>query len=165
MRNNKPDKPFRKGVNAIVVDKNNNFLLVQKNGYKDNEWNFLGGGREEGETLEQNLYRELKEEIGSNKSDLEIIGVSSHKIEYDYPSDTVLKVHGGKFRRQSYDQVILRFTGNKSSLIFTPEEFKKHKWIKYNKLEKHLIFPNQYENHRKAIDELLPGLVKQPSFR
>jgi putative (di)nucleoside polyphosphate hydrolase len=160
MKNNKSDKPFRKGVIIIVVDKNDNFLLVQKNGYKDNEWNFLGGGCEEGETLEQNLYRELKEEIDSDKSDLEIIGVSSYKIEYDYPPDTVLKVHGGKFRGQSYDQVILRLTGNKNSLIFTPEEFRKHKWVKYNELEKYLVFPNQYENHKKTIDELLPDLVK-----
>ena len=51
-----------------------------------------------GETLEQNLFREIKEEIGSERSDFEIIGTSTHKIEYDYPPDTVLKVHGGKYR-------------------------------------------------------------------
>lgn len=153
-------KPYRKGVNAIVVDKDNDFLLVQKNGYKDNEWNFLGGGREEGETLEQNLFRELKEEIGTEESDLEIIGISTHKIEYDYPANTVMKVHGGKYRGQSYDQVILRLTGNKDKLVFTPEEFRTHKWVKAEELEKHLIFPNQFKNHKKAIDELMPGILK-----
>lgn len=160
MSSNKSDKPFRKGVNAIIVDKDNNFLLVQKNGYKDNEWNFLGGGREEGETLEQNLFRELKEEIGSKRSDLKIIGVSTHKIEYDYPPDTVLKIHGGKYRGQSYDQVVLRFVGNRDKLVFTTKEFKRHKWVKANELEEHLVFPNQYKSHKTAIDELLPGLIK-----
>lgn len=160
MDNNQSNKPYRKGVIAIVIDKNDNFLLIQKNGYKDNEWNFLGGGREGNETLEQNLFRELEEEIGSKQARFEIIGISTHKIEYDYPPDTVLKIHGGKYRGQSYDQVILRFTGNKDELIFSTEEFRGHKWVKANALVKHLVFPNQYQNHKKAIDELLPGLVR-----
>lgn len=154
------NKPYRKGVNAIVVDKENNFLLIQKNGYKDNEWNFLGGGREEGETLEQNLFRELKEEIGSEKSDFELIGISTHKIEYEYPADTVLKVHGGKYRGQSYDQVVLRFIGDKNKLVFTPEEFRGSKWVTAKDLVNYLTFPNQYDNHKMAIDELLAGLIK-----
>jgi len=160
MDNNKSNKPYRKGVNAVVIDRDNSFLLVQKNGYKDNEWNFLGGGREDGETLEQNLFREINEEIGSERSDFEIIGTSTHKIEYGYPPDTVLKIHGGKYRGQSYDQAILRFVGKKDKLIFTTKEFKAHKWVKAKDLVKHLIFPNQYKDHKKAIDELLLGLLK-----
>lgn len=160
MNNNKSKKLYRKGVNVIVIDKDNNFLLVQKNGYKDNEWNFLGGGREEGETMEQNLFRELNEEIGSERSDFEIIGTSTHKIEYDYPPDTVLKVHRGKYKGQSYDQVILRFIGKKDKLVFTTKEFRAHKWVKTKELKKHLTFPNQYKTHKKAIDELLPGIIK-----
>lgn len=154
------NKPYRLGVNAIVVDNENSFLLVQKNGYKENEWNFLGGGREEGETLEQNLFRELNEEIGTTKSDFEIIGISSYKIEYDYPADTALRVNGGKYRGQSYDQVILRFIGNKSNLVFSTEEFRTHKWVRAEELESHLIFPNQFQNHQKAINELMPGILR-----
>lgn len=154
------DKPYRKGISAIIMDKDNSFLLVQKNAYKENEWNFLGGGREEGETLEQNLFRELKEELGADSADFEMIGVSSHKIEYDYPPKLVLKLNGGKYRGQSYEQVILRFIGDKEKLIFTPEEFKAHKWVTANELTDCLVFPNQYQNHKKAIDELLPGMIK-----
>jgi len=153
-------KPYRGGVNAIIIDRDDNFLLVQKNGYKDNEWNFLGGGREEGETLEQNLFREINEEIGSVKLDFEIVGISSCKIEYDYPADTVLKIHGGKYRGQSYEQVVLRFLGNKDKLAFSGEEFRTHKWVKAEELVDHLIFPNQYDNHQKAINELMPGILK-----
>jgi putative (di)nucleoside polyphosphate hydrolase len=152
---NQTKKPYRRGVNAIVIDKENKFLLVQKCKYKDNEWNFLGGGKEESETLKQNLFRELNEEIGAKKTDFKIIGVSTHKIEYDYPTDTALKIHNGKYRGQSYEQVILRFIGDKDKLEFNPEEFKKHKWVKPDELEKHLIFPNQYSDHRKALEEVL----------
>lgn len=159
MKNIIQNKPYRLGVNAIVVDIDDNFLLVQKNGYKENEWNFLGGGREEGETLEQNLFRELNEEIGTTKSDFEIIGISSFKIEYGYPADTALRINGGKYCGQSYVQVILRFIGDKSNLFFSKEEFRTHKWVKAKELENHLIFPNQYQNHQKAINELMPGIL------
>ena len=153
-------KPYRRGVNAIILDENNYLLLVQKNGYKENEWNFLGGGREKGETLEQNLFRELEEEIGTKRSDFEIIGFSVHKIKYDYPPDLAPKVNGGKYRGQLYDQVILRFVGDKEKLIFTPGEFKKHKWVRAQELVKYLVFPGQYKSHKRAIDEFLPGLLK-----
>lgn len=160
MDSNQSSKPYRKGIIAIVIDGDSNFLLVQKNDYKDNEWNFLGGGRKDGETLEQNLFRELKEEISSVRSDLEIIGISTHKIEYDYPADLALKINDGKYRGQSYNQVVLRLIGNKDKLVFTTEEFKAHKWVKAKELVKHLTFPNQYKNHKKAIDEVLPGIIK-----
>ncbi|MFO8053351.1 MAG: NUDIX domain-containing protein [Candidatus Omnitrophota bacterium] len=152
-------KPYREGVNAIVIDNKNNFLLVQKNKYKDNEWNFLGGGRKEDETLKENLFRELSEEIGAEKENFEIIGISSHKIEYDYPADTALKIHNGKYRGQSYNQVILRFIGNKDKLVFNTKEIRKHKWVQPDKLEKYLIFPKQYSCHKKAIDENSPGII------
>lgn len=147
----KENKPYRQGIIAIVIDKDNNFLLVQKNKYGDNEWNFLGGGREEGETLEQNLFRELKEEIGAEKENFQIIGISSHKIKYDYPENTVERIHKGKYRGQSYDQVILKFIGDKDDLKFNANEFKKHKWVKAGELKKYLIFPNQYKDHKKAF--------------
>jgi len=159
MSGNHTNKPYRKGVNAIIIDEDNKFLLIQKNAYKDNEWNVLGGGRDEGETLEQNLFRELNEELNTENSDFKIVGISSHKIEYDYPADTVMRIHGGKYRGQSYDQVILRFIGDKAKLVFTPEEFRGHKWVGANELKTHLVFPNQYQNHKKAIDEILPGLI------
>lgn len=154
------NKSYRQGVNAIVIDKDNNFLLVQKNGWKDNEWTIPGGGREDNETPEENLFRELAEEIGANRRDLNIIGLSSHKIEYDYPIELSLKINGGKYRGQSYKQFLLIFIGDKSKLIFCPKEFSSYKWVRADELIKYLILPNQYKNHKKAIDEILPDLIK-----
>lgn len=152
-------KPYRKGVSIIIIDIDNLFLIIQKNAYKGNEWNFLGGGREEGETLVQNLFREIKEEIGADEGDFEFVGVGSHNIEYDYPPELAPKLNGGKFRGQSYEQVVLRFIGDKEKLVFTPDEFKAHKWVMANELITYLVFPYQYEDHKKAIDELLPGVI------
>ena len=154
------NKPYRQGVSAIIINKDNNFLLVHKNGWRDNEWTIPAGGKEEGETPEENLFRELAEEIGVDKNDLNIIGLSSHKIEYEYPIELSLKINGGKYRGQSYKQFVLMFTGDKSKLIFCPKEFNNHKWVRADELSKYLVLPNQYQNHKRAIDEILPGIIK-----
>ena len=152
-------KPYRQGVNAIIFDKDNNVLLVQKNAWEDNVLTILGGGRENDETPEENLFRELAEEIGAEKKDLIILGISSHNIEYDYPAELALKVNRGKYRGQSYKQFVVRFIGDKDKLIFTPKEFRGHKWVKAEDLHKYLVLPNQYKTHKQAIDEILPGII------
>lgn len=57
-------KKLRRKVRAIVTDGQGEFLLIQPQSYKDNMWSFVGGGVEEGESLEQAMKRELREEVG-----------------------------------------------------------------------------------------------------
>ncbi len=75
------NKPFYKVV-AAFIEKNNKFLLVRRPPGKKNEglWEFPGGKVEEGETLEEALKRELKEELG-----IEVLKCTFlEKIFYDY---------------------------------------------------------------------------------
>ena len=58
--------PYRKGANAIIVDGDNKFLIVQKKNYTDNQWDFPGGGLEDNEEPKVGILRELKEELGSD---------------------------------------------------------------------------------------------------
>lgn len=153
------NKPYREGVNAIIVDKDNKFLIIQKKIYQENEWNFLGGGREKGETLKQNLFRELKEELNAEPDDFEVIGISSRKTKYDYPPELAGKLHGGKYRGQFFRQVALRFIGDKKKLVFSPKEFRTHKWVKAGELVNHLVFPHQYQDYKRIIDEVLPDII------
>lgn len=150
-------RPYRQGVNVFVVDKDGLFLIVQKTSYKDNEWNILGGGREDGEDLEGNLFRELQEETGLHKDAFKLLGVSKYKIEYDYPKDLSGKVSEGKYRGQSYDQAVVEFTGNKPEIQFN-NEFKAHRWVKGAELGDYLIFPSQ-KDWRKTITDVAPELV------
>ena len=68
------DMDYRQSTLAYITDDAGEFLLVQKEIYKDNEWTFAGGGVDEGETPSQAVTRELEEELGSKK--FRIVGQS-----------------------------------------------------------------------------------------
>jgi len=53
----------------------------------------------------------------------------------------------------------LRFIGDKKKLVFIPKELSAHKWVKANELINCLINPNQYQDYKRIIDELLPGTI------
>ena len=69
-------------VVAAVIKRNNKIFVTQR-GYGEfkDGWEFLGGKVEKGETKEEALIREIKEELDT------VIKVDSYldTIEYDYP--------------------------------------------------------------------------------
>lgn len=69
-------------VVAAIIMKNNRFFATQR-GYGDfkDGWEFPGGKIEQGETPQEALVREIKEEL---KTDIEV-GKLIHTVEYDYP--------------------------------------------------------------------------------
>lgn len=67
----------RKVSAVIFYDDKNRILLQDRTGYKNpgEEYGFWGGGIENGETPEQALVREIKEELNYNLKDFKFIGV------------------------------------------------------------------------------------------
>lgn len=89
--------PYRKAVTGFVVDKDNNFLLIQNMLYKKNHWRPPGGGVDKGENPETSMIRELREELGTGK--FEIMARSKHLEKYDWP-DWFIKEYKKKWRGQ-----------------------------------------------------------------
>lgn len=87
-------------------------LLVQLKDYAETDWNIPGGGIEKGETPENTIKRELKEELGTNK--FEILGESKITTKYEWPDYVIakrLKEEKSTYRGQEQSHFILKFTG------------------------------------------------------
>ena len=63
---------FRSNIGIIVCNDVGNLLWTRRIG--QNSWQFPQGGVDNGESAEQALFRELKEEIGLEKRDVKILG-------------------------------------------------------------------------------------------
>lgn len=142
----------------IVIDNENQFLIVQLQGYGENDWNFVGGGLEKDESLEEGVKRELKEELNLDEGDYQIVAKSSNPSQYDFP-EPILK-EGIWYDGQIKEQFVVRFLGDKNKISLQEEEVKKHKWVRFKELKDHLIFPDQYENAVRVIKELIPQVSK-----
>ena len=71
-----------KVVAAVIRDDNKIFATARGYGEFKGQWEFPGGKVEEGETPQQALVREIKEELDA---DIEV-GELIDTIEYDYPT-------------------------------------------------------------------------------
>lgn len=151
------DGEYREGVVAIIIDTNNKYLIIQKNSYAPNEWTLVGGGKENDESIYENLFREVKEETGLTPDDYQVIGVSKHKNEYKYPENLSEKIHSGRYIGQSYTQVAVKLNDEKvkRKLVFEEAEIRTHQWVAASELKDKFIFEGQYEIIKKAIDDLL----------
>ncbi|HEC64527.1 MAG TPA: NUDIX domain-containing protein [bacterium] len=145
---------YRSGTLAFIIDSNNKFLVIQKVIYSSSDWTVIGGGRKKNEDAVDNLFREIKEELGLGKRNFEIIGKSKSYLQYDYPKEMRKKIHKGKYIGQKYDQFLLRLIGSKND-IRTNEEIRKVDWVLFGELQNRLNFEGQYENAKSVIEELL----------
>lgn len=149
--------PYRKKSSAVIVDDENNFLLVQLHSYKDDNWNFCGGGIEEGEDEEKALLRELQEELDS--SDFKIVKKSDHTKFYDWPDWMIIgDIEKGKtniYRGQEESYFLVKFTGNKEDIKIQEDELRAVKWVKYDQLKDHLTF----DRHENIVEEVIDGLI------
>lgn len=68
-------------VSAAAIVKDNKLLLTERGGKYSGYWEFPGGKIEEGETFNECIIREIREELSLPITPLKHLGT----IEYDYP--------------------------------------------------------------------------------
>jgi putative (di)nucleoside polyphosphate hydrolase len=76
---------YRLNVGVVLVNQNKQLFWGKRVG-NDTAWQFPQGGVNAFETLHETVFRELAEEVGLQKNDVEIIGVSKRWLYYDIPN-------------------------------------------------------------------------------
>ena len=129
------EKKYRPNVAIIVLAPTYplecKLLVAQRTDIKG-AWQFPQGGIDEGESPEDAMYRELKEEIGTN--DVEIIAQYPQWLSYDFPENVAKKM---RFDGQSQKYFLVRLKPGAKIDINTPKpEFNDFSFVKVEEINK-----------------------------
>lgn len=150
---------YRKGASAFIINDKKEFLMVlavKKNFNDPDYWKIPAGGIEKNETQEEGLYRELNEELGINKDDIELISLSKYTDKFNWPKN----LSAEKFKRTGiwYDGqerciFICKLTNPDFRFKLQEEEIADIKWFNKNNYKPIILFPIQVEFMEKVIEE------------
>lgn len=102
-------KRYRPNVAAIILSSSYPLkceIFIAKRNDMENIWQFPQGGIDKGENAKNALFRELKEEIGTD--DIEIIAEYPKWLSYDFPDKIAQKMHPYNGQIQKYFLVRLK---------------------------------------------------------
>ena len=121
---------YRLNVAMIVLNKHNKVLFCKRRNTQN--WQFPQGGVDENENIESAMFRELNEEVGLEKDNVEIKAVSQNFIYYDIPKNIRSRVLGGKFKGQAQKYFLLKLiSGDVDLNIENTPEFDKYNWVPF----------------------------------
>jgi putative (di)nucleoside polyphosphate hydrolase len=115
-------------------------------------WQMPQGGIDPGETPSQAAFRELKEEVGTDKA--EILAETEGWLHYDLPSDIASRMWSGRWRGQRQKWFLMRFTGEDADINPATEhpEFDAWEWVEPQRLPD-LIVPFKRPLYRDVLAE------------
>ena len=146
-------KKYRRCVGIMILNNKNQILVGRRLDHPSGYWQMPQGGIDENENPEEAVWREMMEEIGTNKA--EIYKVSNQWINYEIPKETLNHLPWGeKYIGQTQKWFIFKFTGENDDInVKTPNpEFSEWKWIQYNDLIKNAV-PFKRVVYKTIIDE------------
>lgn len=131
--------PYRRGVGVILFNNESRVFAAQRLDMISEAWQMPQGGIDAGETPLQAAFRELSEEIGTNKA--ELLAESREWYRYEIPPDLIPRIWGGRFRGQEQKWFALRFLGQDSDINIETEtpEFRAWRWANLEELPSMIV--------------------------
>ncbi|MEC7245656.1 MAG: RNA pyrophosphohydrolase [Pseudomonadota bacterium] len=122
-------RPYRPCVGIMLINDNGHIFGGQRIDNRAEAWQMPQGGIDAGEDVETACFREMREEIGTNKAD--ILSIHPEWLNYDIPLPLADRLWGGSYRGQSQKWVALRYTGQDSDINIATEqpEFFSWQWM------------------------------------
>ena len=120
---------YRRGVGLALFNRAGLVFAAQRIDTPGEAWQMPQGGIDKGELPRQAAFRELKEEIGTDKA--EIVAELDEWLSYDLPGEVAGRIWRGGFKGQTQKWFALAFTGSDADIdLATPSpEFKAWRWM------------------------------------
>lgn len=125
--NKKQEHLYRPNVGCVLV-RNDKIFVARRIGYNSNTWQMPQGGVDNNEAFEEALFRELKEEIGTDN--IEILKKSSYYRYYKVPKNISTNIWGGRYIGQKQQWFLAQFKGSDAEINIHTEapEFEEWQW-------------------------------------
>jgi len=134
--------PFEKSAGAVIFRKEEGKIYYLLLHYEMGHWGFPKGHIEKGESLEQTVRREVKEETGIE--DIEILSGFKKWIKYFY-----------KLKDKNIFKIVTYLLAEtKQRKVKISYEHKGYAWLSYNDALNRLTFKNSKEILKKANNYL-----------
>lgn len=150
--------PYRRGVGVMLLNAQNKVFVAQRLDMKTAAWQMPQGGIDPDEDPRQTAFREMKEEIGTDKAR---ILAETDWISYDLPSDLVPKLWKGRYRGQTQKWFAMRFLGTDADIDINGQhpEFSDWCWADFEELP-NLIVPFKRALYAQLLEEFRPLLLQ-----
>jgi putative (di)nucleoside polyphosphate hydrolase len=127
----KPAEYFRAGAGAVIIDGKGMVLALERTAIRG-AWQLPQGGLKKGEEPLDAAYREIEEETGIVKGDLELLATAPEPLVYELPP-------GGRSDKTGRGQVqywfLFRFHGSDGSInVERGGEFRAWRWLPLSEL-------------------------------
>ncbi len=100
---------YRPNVGIVLCNLKNEVFWGKR--VREHAWQFPQGGINGGESPEQAMFRELKEEVGLDPDHVKILGRTRNWLRYDVPQHYIRRESRGAYRGQKQIWYLLRLVG------------------------------------------------------
>lgn len=143
--------PYRPCVGIVLFNPDQKVFVGERID-TPGSWQMPQGGIDPGEQAEHAFFREMREEIGTDKA--EILKVMERPLRYELPSPLQQKLWDGQYRGQEQTWIAARFLGTDLDIAIdahNPPEFQQWKWVGLDHIVD-LIVPFKRETYRQVIE-------------
>ena len=144
---------YRKCVGMMILNSNKKILVGRRLDHPSGYWQMPQGGINDNENPKDAVWREMLEEIGTNKA--ELIKISNQWINYDIPSETLKTLPwGDKYIGQTQKWFAFLFLGEDNDINVGTDnpEFSEWKWTRMNSIIDSIV-PFKRDVYSKILEE------------
>tara|TARA_R110000868_G_scaffold411493_2_gene704598 strand:- start:10980 stop:11513 length:534 start_codon:yes stop_codon:yes gene_type:complete len=145
---------FRANVGIMLANGKGEVLWARRVG--QDAWQFPQGGINQGESVEQALYRELGEEVGLRADDVEVMACTRGWLRYRLPERSIRRDSKPLCIGQKQKWFLLKMLADDESVSFDNgcrPEFDHWRWVSYW-YPLGQVIPFKREVYRRAMKEL-----------
>jgi len=150
MKSNPRD--YRPNVGMMIINQKKEIFVGKRIDHPSNFWQMPQGGIDAQEIPSIAALREMEEEVGIKKNNVDLLTESKDWYYYSIPSDLAKTLWKGKYKGQRQKWFLYKFKGTDKDVNIHTEhpEFSDYKWV-----TKDFLVPNIVPFKKKIYEKLL----------